>query len=38
MGWFMGEVVGDMKNMLKKDLNKVKYGIEAFDCLLSIYA
>ena len=38
MGWFMGEVVGDAKNITKIDLRKVKYGIEAFYCLLSIYA
>ena len=38
MGWFMGEVVGDEKNRTKIDLREVKYGIEAFYCLLFIYA
>ena len=37
--WFMGDVVGDCKNSKKKiDSNKVKYEIEAFCCLLSMYA
>ena len=38
MGWFMGVVVGDVKNGKKIDLGKVKYGIEAVYCLVSIYA
>ena len=38
MGWFMGEVVGDGKNGRKIDLKKVKYGIEAFYCVVFIYA
>ena len=38
MGWFMGEVVGDVENGRKIDLRKAKYEIEAFYCLLSIYA
>ena len=38
MGWFMGEVFGDGKYRRKIDLKKVKYGIEAFYCLLSMYA
>ena len=38
MGWFMGEGFGDRRNSKKVDLRKVKYVIEAFYCLLSIYA
>ena len=38
MGWFMGDVVGDGKKSTKINLRKVKYGIEAFYCLLLIYA
>ena len=38
MGWFMGEVVGDAKNGTKIDLMEVKYKIEAFYCVLFIYA
>ena len=38
MGWFMGEVVGDGKISTKIDLRKVKYGMEAFYCLLFKYA
>ena len=38
MGWFMGEGYGDRRNSKKFDLRKVKYVIEAFYCLLSIYA
>ena len=38
MGWVMGDVVGDGENGRKIDIKKVKYGIEAFYCLVSIYA
>ena len=38
MGWFMGEVVGDVEKGRKIDLKKVKYGREAFYCVVSIYA
>ena len=38
MGWFMGEVVGDVKNDNKIDLWRWKYETEAFYCLVFIYA
>ena len=38
MGWFMGEVVGDVETRRKIDLRKMKYGIEAFYCLVFIHA
>ena len=33
--WFMGDFVGDGKNSRKIDSKKVKWGIEAYYCLLS---
>ena len=33
--WFMGDFGGDGKNSKKIDSKKVKWGIEAYHCLLS---
>ena len=33
--WFMGDVVGDVKNRSKIDFKKVKWGTEGYHCLLS---
>ena len=33
--WFMGDIVGDVKNSSKFNSKEVKWGIEAYYCLLS---